>query len=328
MNNIFRFLKEKVDIDYSLCDYDEPENIQELDKPVHKPPTARDFEKKEPEIEATLQKPALPTQQPPAEVEKKNPIEGDEKPIEQKRTSEDKKPIVEDKKPIKEKKLNEPKVATTNNKAVKEGESAVTTKKVKSSTKNASTNNKKTEGQLNGNNSPSFSSKEQTNNKLNEFAASPTKDHNHKNNQKSTAGKPVTTNTTVAPATTETTFKSWAKLAAPAPSSDKVGEKVESVKPSSKNSNVQQNRPQLPQATYSPNSNVHINASNQEQPNISYNHQNQSHNTYNYPHQQQQMQYQLNNNHHYSHQQQHTQNQHHQQYHREGQQQNQYRTGI
>lgn len=323
LNNIFRFLKEKVDIDYFLCDNDEPKNIQEPANPVYESPEAKNMEKKEPEIEATSQKPVLQTQSPQVEVGKKSSIESDEKPVEQKRASEDKKTIIEDKKTIKEKKLNESKVATTNNKSVKDSDS-VTTKKVKSSTKNASTNNKKTESQLNGHNSLPSNNKEQSNNKHNEIVASATKDHTNKNNQKGNVGKPVTTNTTVTPVATETTFKSWAKLAAPTPSSDKVSEKAESTKSSPKNNNTPQNRPQLPQTTYSPKSNVHNNLPNQEQPNISYNHQNQSHNTYNYPHQQQQ--YQPNNAHHYPHQQQHTHNHHHQQYHREGQQQNQYRT--
>ncbi|CAO3654223.1 unnamed protein product [Mucor hiemalis] len=249
-------------------------------------------ERREIEIEVTSQTPAIPSS-PSIEVEEKNPIESDGKPVEYKKRS-------EDKKPFKEKKFNEPKLATMNNKSAKDVES-VTTKKEKTPTKNGFVNNKKVEGHSSGNNSPFSNGKEQTSNKHNEIITSAMKDHNNKNNQKGGVGKPVITNTTTGNTTPESAFKSWAKLVAPTSPSVIASEKVESEKPFSTNNNPQ-DRTQLPQTSYSPKSYVHTNI-NQEEPNISYSQRNQSNNVYNYTNQQQQMQHQPNSTHQFSQQQ-------------------------
>lgn len=298
LNNIFRFLKDKVDIDYYICERDEVKGVEEANHIVHKLPETMSSERREIEIEVTSQTPAIPSS-PSIEVEEKNPIESDGKPVEYKKRS-------EDKKPFKEKKFNEPKLATMNNKSAKDVES-VTTKKEKTPTKNGFVNNKKVEGHSSGNNSPFSNGKEQTSNKHNEIITSAMKDHNNKNNQKGGVGKPVITNTTTGNTTPESTFKSWAKLVAPTSPSVIASEKVESEKPFSTNNNPQ-DRTQLPQTSYSPKSYVHTNI-NQEQPNISYSQRNQSNNVYNYTNQQQQMQHQPNSTHQFS------------------QQQNQYRKG-
>jgi hypothetical protein len=284
LNNIFRFLKDKVDIDYYKCE-DEEEEVEKVDN------TPIIEEEKKGEKNGVLEDVVPPVanikEVPKIEEEKPEVKKSDQvKPLDTK--------VVETKPELLSK---EPEVLSKETEAQPKEPEVI--KKEKSTKK---TSNKKTEEQLANvnNNIPLIKNKEHTNNKNegnNKSEVNTTKDQS-KPNQRG-INKP---NNNVA--------KTWADLAAPAASSI---ESTEAAKPLQQNQ-YQNQQQQLQyraqssqQPAYSPN--MHLQNSTphhqhqQQHNNTSYNYQHhQQHNTHNYnQHQMQQQPQQPQQQQHYQH---------------------------